>query len=57
MNEESVIRARIDADLKSAFESACKANDRTTSQILRDMIKAYVRENAQPELIPARKRK
>ena len=52
---EEIIRARIDSDLKTAFERACKANDRTASQVLRDLIRFYVQENsgkkAQGELL------
>jgi predicted DNA-binding protein len=40
---------RLPEELKNAFENACKRQDRTASQILRDMIRAYVREN-QPDL-------
>lgn len=44
---EDVIRARIETELKKAFEAACKSNDRTASQVMREMIKRYVTENAQ----------
>lgn len=56
MSEETtVIRARIDPDLKAAFEQACKANDRTTSQILRDFIRQYVAKHAQGDLLKGSK--
>lgn len=48
---EDVIRARIDPDLKRAFEDVCKANDRTASQVLRDFIRAYVKANGQGDLL------
>lgn len=44
---EEIIRARIESDLKAAFERSCKENDRTASQVLRDLIRNYVQENAE----------
>lgn len=54
MEEEGkeMIRARIDADLKQAFEDACKRNDQTASQVLRQLMREYVRKNAQGNLLP-----
>lgn len=52
---EEIIRARIDEDLKKAFDQACKKNDRTASQIIRDLIKEYVRKNAQGDLLGDKK--
>lgn len=58
---EEIIRARIDANLKAAFERACESNDRTASQVMRDLIRLYVQEhagkNAQGDLITPRKKK
>lgn len=54
MKEEGkeMIRARIDADLKRAFEEACERNDQTASQVLRHLMREYVRKNAQGSLLP-----
>lgn len=42
---EDTIRARVDSDLKKMFEAACKDNDRTASQVLRDFMKSYVAQH------------
>ena len=42
---EDTIRARVDANLKKMFEAACKENDRTASQVLRDFMKSYVAQH------------
>lgn len=52
---ETTIRARISEELKKAFEEACEQNDRTGSQILRDLIKEYVIKNAQGSLLKDKK--
>jgi len=41
---------RIPEELKVAFENVCHQQDRTPSQIMRDMIRAYVRDHQQLEL-------
>jgi len=40
---------RIDDSLKAAMENVCAQQDRTVSQIVRDLIRKYVRDNAQLE--------
>lgn len=52
---EEIIRARLESSLKKSFEDACKANDRTASQVLRDLIRQYVKQNAQGELLKGKK--
>jgi len=47
----AVINHRVPADLKRAFEDACKANDQTASQVVRAMMREYVRANAQGDLL------
>lgn len=46
MSEATVI-IRVDGDLKTAFTDAAKAADRTTSQLLRDFMRDYVRKQAE----------
>jgi antitoxin component of RelBE/YafQ-DinJ toxin-antitoxin module len=55
MTGQDLIRTRIDADLKRAFEEACTRNDRTASQVLRDLIRDYVKKNAQGDLLKVAK--
>lgn len=55
MNDSEMIRARIPGDLKSAFEEACARNDRTASQVLRDLMRDYVKKNAQGDLLKGSK--
>lgn len=52
---EEIIRARIDTDLKKAFDEACERNDLTSSQVLRSMIREYVAKNAQADLLKPKK--
>lgn len=51
MDETAVITHRVPADLKRAFEQACKANDQTASQVIRALMREYVRKNAQGSLL------
>lgn len=48
--KRTIIRAEIDPDLKKVFEDICKAQDFTSSQVLRRMIKKYVQSKGQKEL-------
>jgi len=50
MANMTVIRTRIDEDLKKAFDAAAKANDLTSSQVLRAFIRDYVRKNGQKDM-------
>lgn len=52
---ESTFTFRVDAALKKAFEQAAKSNDRSSSQLLRDFMREYVKRNAQGELLTDKK--
>ena len=55
MDENKVlVTFRLPEELKVAFESACKANDRNSSQILRDLMREYIKKNNQGELFEKR---
>jgi predicted transcriptional regulator len=43
---------RLPDELKYAFDRICAAGDRTASQILRDLIRSYVRDHSQSDLLP-----
>lgn len=43
---ESTVVVRVDDDLKNAFADAAKSMDRTTSQLLRDFMRDYVKTHA-----------
>lgn len=59
--EFGIVKARVDVDLKVAFEAACRSQDRSASQVLRDMMRDYIRKHAQADLLdqsqPTRRRK
>lgn len=44
---------RVDPDLKQSFEACAKSQDRTGSQLLRDFMRSYVKQNAQASLFQA----
>lgn len=44
---EATVIVRVDDELKAAFTEAAKAADRTTSQLLRDFMRDYVRQQAE----------
>jgi len=46
----TVIRTRIDANLKKAFDAAAKGNDLTSSQVLRAFIRDYTKKHGQKDL-------
>jgi predicted transcriptional regulator len=45
---ESTFTFRVDEELKAAFTAATKANDRTGAQVLREVMRDYVAEEAPP---------
>lgn len=46
MKEEvTTFTLRLPADLRKAFESAAKSNDRTSAQLVRDFMRDYVSSN------------
>lgn len=47
---DSTINLRLPGDLKRAFEDACKGNDQTASQVIRALMREYVKKHAQQEL-------
>lgn len=52
MDEKTiVVNYRVPEDLKRAFESACKGNDQTASQVVRALMREYVKKNAQGSLL------
>lgn len=56
-NEDSRYEIRIPKSLKEAYLAAAKRNDRDGAQLIRDFIRSYVTQNAQPDLLkPARKK-
>ena len=54
MANMTVVRTRIDADLKKSFDAVAKSNDLTSSQVLRYFIRDYVKKNAQKDLFTKR---
>jgi len=44
---ESTVVVRVDDELKTAFVEAAKAADRTTSQLLRDFMRDFVRSQSE----------
>jgi len=46
---QSTVVVRVDDDLKDAFADAAKAADRTTSQLLRDFMRDFVKSRANAE--------
>lgn len=48
---DSTLTLRLPADLKAAFEMACKQNDQNSSQVIRAMMREYIKKNAQGDLL------
>ncbi len=44
---EAQMKIIVPEGLKTAFELACELNDRTMSQVIRDFMKTYVKENGE----------
>ena len=44
---EATVIVRVEDDLKAAFAEAAKAADRTTSQLIRDFMRDYVRRQTE----------
>ena len=51
METTAILNLRLPADLKAAFEDACKGNDQTASQVIRALMRQYVKQNAQGDLL------
>lgn len=48
--ENAIIKSTVPPELKAAFEAACARNDQSAAQVIRAMMREYVRKNAQPDL-------
>jgi len=48
--KETDIRARVPADLKKIFLETCKHHDLTGSQVIRKLMKEWIKKNAQAEM-------
>lgn len=46
-----VVNHRVPPELKKAFDAACRANDQTASQVIRALMRDYVKKNAQGSLL------
>jgi hypothetical protein len=55
MSDNATINLRLPNDLKRAFEDACARNDQTASQVIRAMMREYVKKNAQGDLLKGSK--
>lgn len=55
MESTTVLNLRVPADLKAAFDAACRSNDQTSSQVIRAFLREYVRKNAQGDLLKGQK--
>lgn len=58
MEEQSTtFNMRLPKPLKDAFEAACKGNDRSAAQMIRDFMRDYVKQNNQAGLFDKRGKK
>lgn len=58
MDEQTTtFNLRLPKPLKNAFEAACKSNDRSAAQIVRDFMRDYVKQNNQAGLFDKRGKK
>lgn len=48
--EQTSMTFRLPADLQAAFLAACKGNDRSAAQVLREAMREYVERHAQGAL-------
>lgn len=46
-----VLNLRLPADLKAVFDGVCRQNDQTASQVVRALIRQYVMDHAQGDLL------
>lgn len=53
---ETYIRARVDEDLKRVFEQACEDDGLTASLVLRQLMKEYVKNHQQLDLLNVSKK-
>lgn len=58
MDENSTtFTMRLPKPLKEAFDAACKSNDRSAAQMVRDFMREYVQKNNQAGLFDKRGKK
>lgn len=50
MTEKTTMQIRMPEDMKKSYLEACKQNDRNGSQLIRDFIREYLKENEQGKL-------
>jgi len=55
MSDETKINLRLPSDLKKAFEEACERNDQKASQVVRALMREYLKKNAQGDLLKGSK--
>ena len=55
MSDNTSLNLRLPSELKKAFEDACERNDLSASQVIRAMMREYVRQNAQGDLLRGKK--
>lgn len=57
MPKAEVLPVRIDAELKAVFLKVAEMEDRPASQIIRELIRDYVKSHAQLDLVEAKGRR
>ncbi len=51
-----VLTVRINSDLRDSFNHACALNDLPASIVLRELMKRYIKENSQLDLLKGSKK-
>ena len=46
-----MLNLRLPADLKAVFDGVCRQNDQTASQVVRALIRQYIKDHAQGNLL------
>jgi len=46
--KDAGLRIRIDRELREAFVTACRAQDKPAAQVLREFMQEYVKSNTEP---------
>lgn len=49
-NKDAAFTIRVDAELRDAFVTSCKANDISAAQVVRAAMRDYINKNAQQSL-------
>lgn len=50
MTDQKTFPVRVDIDLLTAFQNACKNNDQNASQVVRAFMREYVKKHSQQDL-------